>query len=50
VGGVMNLTWIAGIAGLILLEKIWSDGSTVTRVFGLGLIVGGVTMVLHLPF
>jgi predicted metal-binding membrane protein len=49
VGGVMNLTWIAGIAGLILLEKIWSDGSTVSRVFGLGLIIGGVTLVLHLP-
>lgn len=50
VGGVMNLTWIAGIAGLILLEKFMSDGRTVSRVFGLGLIIGGGIMALHLPF
>jgi len=50
VGGLMNIAWIAGIAGLILLEKILSDGRTVSRVFGSGLIIGGVTLALqHLP-
>jgi predicted metal-binding membrane protein len=47
VGGVMNLTWIAGIAALILLEKVLTEGRAVSRVFGLGLIVGGVTLAFY---
>jgi predicted metal-binding membrane protein len=49
VGGVMNLMWITGIAGFILLEKILADGHTVSRVFGLGLIIGGAMLAFHLP-
>jgi len=50
VGGVMNIAWIAGIAAVVLLEKIMTDGQNVSRVIGLGLIVGGVTLALqHLP-
>ncbi len=44
VGGVMNLTWIAGIAALVLVEKTLSDGRTVSRVFGFGLILGGLSL------
>jgi predicted metal-binding membrane protein len=49
VGGVMNLTWIAGIAALVFLEKILTDGRAVSRVFGSGLIIGGVTLAFYHP-
>lgn len=42
VGGVMNLAWIAGIALLVLVEKLLPGGPVVGRVLGLGLIVWGV--------
>lgn len=44
VGGVMNLAWIAGLAVLVLLEKVFSEGRTVSRVVGLGLVIGGLTI------
>jgi predicted metal-binding membrane protein len=42
VGGVMNLLWVAVIAGFILLEKLMPRGRLVGRMAGLGLIVCGV--------
>lgn len=39
VGGVMNLTWIALIAGFVLLEKAVARGPWPSRVAGLALIV-----------
>ena len=47
VGGVMNIAWIAGIAAVVLLEKIMTDGRNVSRVIGLGLIVGGASLALQ---
>ncbi|HKB95411.1 MAG TPA: DUF2182 domain-containing protein, partial [Rhizomicrobium sp.] len=49
-GGVMNIAWIAGLAALVLLEKVMSEGRAVTRAVGLGLIIGGLVLALqHLP-
>ncbi|GGG33457.1 hypothetical protein GCM10010964_21690 [Caldovatus sediminis] len=42
VGGVMNLAWIAGIALLVLVEKLLPGGHAVGRVLGLGLIAWGI--------
>jgi predicted metal-binding membrane protein len=42
VGGVMNLLWIAAIAGFVLLEKIAPLGAKTERMIsGLGLMVAG---------
>jgi predicted metal-binding membrane protein len=42
VGGVMNLLWIAAIAGFVLLEKALPLGTKTGRVIsGLGLMVAG---------
>lgn len=41
VGGVMNLLWIAGLAILVLLEKVLPFGRAVSRVTGGILIIGG---------
>ncbi len=48
VGGVMNLLWIAGLAGLVLLEKLVPFGKTVSRVIGSTFIVGGIWLLTHL--
>jgi len=49
-GGVMNIAWIAGLAILVLLEKVLSDGRNVSRMVGAGLIIGGLVLALqHLP-
>ena len=42
VGGVMNLIWVAIIAGFILLEKVVPYGRLVSRITWLVLIGGGV--------
>ncbi len=42
VGGVMNLTWIAALAILVLLEKVLPPGQWVGRGVGIALIVWGV--------
>ncbi|HKQ44240.1 MAG TPA: DUF2182 domain-containing protein [Rhizomicrobium sp.] len=47
VGGVMNIAWIAGLAVLVLLEKVMTDGRAVSRLVGLGLIIAGVTLALQ---
>jgi predicted metal-binding membrane protein len=44
VGGVMNLLWVAAIAGLVLVEKVARAGPWVGRVAGLALAGWGVWM------
>jgi predicted metal-binding membrane protein len=49
VGGVMNLAWVAGIAGFVLLEKLVSVGRLVTWSAGGALIGwGGFTLLRNL--
>jgi predicted metal-binding membrane protein len=38
VGGVMNLLWVAALAGFILLEKAVARGPWLSRVAGVALI------------
>jgi predicted metal-binding membrane protein len=45
VGGVMNLLWIAGLAILVLVEKIAPAGRLLSRLAGAALIVAGAVMV-----
>jgi predicted metal-binding membrane protein len=45
VGGVMSLIWIAGLSILVLLEKAMSDGRNVSRLVGLALIIGGISLI-----
>jgi predicted metal-binding membrane protein len=42
VAGVMNLLWVAVLAGLVLLEKVLPNGPAVARVAGVGFIVWGL--------
>lgn len=45
-GGIMNLVWIAGLALLVLAEKLLPGGPVVSRLLGAGLSVwGGVGLV-----
>ena len=37
-GGVMNLVWIAGLALLVLIEKLTPRGPLVARISGLALL------------
>jgi predicted metal-binding membrane protein len=47
VGGVMNLTWIAAVATLVLIEKALAAGPWVGRLAGIALIVwGAATLVV----
>ncbi len=48
VGGVMNLAWIAGLALLVLAEKLSPGGPAVGRLLGGGLILWGVAGLLLL--
>lgn len=49
VGGVMNIFWIAGIALLVLAEKLLPIGRFIPRLAGLACIVGGVWWLSRLP-
>lgn len=49
VGGVMNLLWVAALAGFVLLEKAVARGPWLSRVAGLGLIIGALYL-LHSGF
>ena len=40
-GGVMNLAWIAGLALLVMAEKLLPGGPVVSRVLGAGLVAWG---------
>jgi predicted metal-binding membrane protein len=48
-GGVMNLYWIVGLAGFVLLEKTIPLGHWLARVSGITLIVWGCALALQLP-
>jgi len=47
VGGVMSLIWIAALSILVLLEKAMSDGRNVSRLVGLTLIIGGLSLIFQ---
>lgn len=49
VGGVMSLTWIAGLSILVLLEKILPAGRVLARTAGAILVAGGVWWSLSGP-
>jgi predicted metal-binding membrane protein len=44
VAGVMNLVWVAAIAGFILLEKVAPAGHRMGRAAGVLMVAGGVVM------
>ena len=44
--GVMNLLWIAALAGFVLIEKIAPAGHSVDRVSGVALLLWGTWMVI----
>ena len=44
--GVMNLLWVAAIAGFVLIEKLASGGYLIGRVAGVALIVWGASVIL----
>jgi predicted metal-binding membrane protein len=48
VGGVMNVLWIAALAGLVLLEKALPFGKFVSRITGCIFIAGGAWSLLHM--
>jgi predicted metal-binding membrane protein len=48
IGGVMNVLWIAALAGLVLLEKVLPFGQFVSRIAGCLFVAGGAWMLLHL--
>jgi predicted metal-binding membrane protein len=48
-GGIMNIAWIAGLAILVLFEKLLTDGRNVSRVIGLALIIAGLLLVNQKP-
>ena len=45
VGGVMNLLWIAGLAIIVLLEKLAPGGLSLARAFGLALVAAGLYVI-----
>ena len=49
VGGIMNLCWIAGLAGYALAEKVLPGGERVARIAGAILIAGGLVLLASLP-
>ena len=44
--GVMNLLWIAALAGFVLIEKVAPGGQWISRISGIMLVAWGVWMVL----
>ena len=44
--GVMNLVWVAALAGFVLLEKLGPAGTTVARVAGALMIVLGLIEII----
>ena len=41
VGGIMNLVWIAGLAILVLVEKLFPAGVWIGRISGVMLVAAG---------
>jgi predicted metal-binding membrane protein len=46
-GGIMNVYWIAGLAVIILIEKIAPLGIWISGLFGVALIVWGASLIIH---
>ena len=42
--GVMNLVWIAALAGLVMVEKVVPRGQEVSKLSGIGLAGWGLWM------
>jgi predicted metal-binding membrane protein len=49
VGGVMNLLWVAAIAGIVLVQKLLPRGPFFARVAGVALAVWGIVLIAR-PF
>lgn len=49
VGGVMNLVWAAGLALLVLSEKLIPHGSRLARATGAGLVLWGIALLMGAP-
>jgi predicted metal-binding membrane protein len=47
VGGLMNLIWIAGLALLVLIEKLFPLGPRVSQLAGVALIGWGAFVLVH---
>ncbi len=47
VGGLMNLLWIAALAFLVLIEKLFPAGAHVSRITGIALIVWGAVVLFR---
>ena len=47
VGGLMNMLWIAGLALLVLIEKLFPLGRRVSQLSGVALIGWGVFVLIH---
>jgi predicted metal-binding membrane protein len=47
VGGLMNILWIAGLALLVLVEKLAPLGPRVSQLMGIVLIGWGVLVLVH---
>ena len=47
-GGIMNVYWIAGLATLVLVEKIAPFGTWISGFIGAALIIWGGTLLVHL--
>lgn len=45
--GVMNLMWVAAIAGLVLAEKLLPGGNVAGRLIGIALVVGGAALIIQ---
>ena len=46
VGGIMNLVWIAGLAIVVLLEKLMPQGGAIARIFGALMLASGAYLLL----
>ncbi len=44
--GVMNLLWVAVIAGFVFLEKLLPGGSLIGRLAGIALAVFGIGLIV----
>ena len=45
--GLMNLTWMAGIAAVFLAEKVWRHGAGLTKVVGSAVVLLGVAVLVR---
>jgi predicted metal-binding membrane protein len=46
VAGVMNLLWVAAIAGLVFVEKVAPGGELIGRIAGAALLVAGIALIV----